>query len=175
MRLGSRLVRGVLGVALFGALAVTPALGGCSAETSEPDDGGGQVSEDELRSEEESFTPLEATDAELTRAKEPERSFEHELMGVAPAMSAKYPPIAGRGSSLGRIGIPGSVMFVPRMAVVKTEPPAVRSRSAIDGLPPTPWTSGYAPRRFHTSSTCGADTPQGDRINQEFSGMPYPS
>ena len=76
MRLGSRLVRSVLGVALFGAL---PFFGGCSAETSEPDDGGGQVSEEELRSEEESFTPLEATDAELTRAKEPERSFDHEL------------------------------------------------------------------------------------------------
>lgn len=79
MRLGSRLVRSVLGVSLFGALAVSPLLGGCSAETGEPDDGGGQVSEEELRSEEESFTPLEATDAELTRAKEPERTFDHEL------------------------------------------------------------------------------------------------
>lgn len=52
---------------------------GCSAETASEDDGGGQVSEEELRSEEESFAPLEATDGELAKAKEPDRVFDHEL------------------------------------------------------------------------------------------------
>ena len=66
-------------VTLLGCAGVL--VSGCSADagSSDADDGNGQVSEDELRSEEESFAPLEATDAELAKASEPDRVFEHEL------------------------------------------------------------------------------------------------
>lgn len=71
-------MRRIVSLSLMCILPVALGLG-CSAETTSEDDGGGQVSEEELRSEEESFTPLEATDGELAKAKEPERAFDHEL------------------------------------------------------------------------------------------------